>query len=409
MKRSFFSQSPRLRPFLRIIVLSTIAFSLFAFVHIDLHPTTNANAAKRAPQRSRSEEKTNFFTIVSLQLEGASLESVLERYSTLYDFEYWLDRRVDPSTPIDCSTSDAPLIEAFDAIFSSAGLSFCIVNDSFLYVGPEDAADEALALFEIKRAEAFVYPPATAERLGSVVKFSTAPYSEPRDVLRALAQTARLKTTGFDKTPFDRWRGAEFNTICDSDILTLLFLGFNVEYDLDEKSGAIKPVAIDRNRKTQLYCADGAAKKINKAKFPKCDFNVDGTTVTGKFSDLVEVEKELSRVRRQNLSSVNEKATTSESNQPSSRRAVAASKQRRYQVSGAISNKTLGDVFDYLKKSADVYCYLDESIEATGVSLDTRISCEFKNADIRGIGAIIAKQIGAAADVEGNSIVFVKP
>ena len=81
-------------------------------------------------------------------------------------------------------------------------------------------------------------------------------------------------------------------------------------------------------------------------------------------------------------------------------------KSSHIEVSGAITNKTLRDLFSYLKKNSKITCELDPSFETKGITLDTRITCEFNQSDVKEIASIISVQIGAVAKVEGAKITF---
>ena len=77
------------------------------------------------------------------------------------------------------------------------------------------------------------------------------------------------------------------------------------------------------------------------------------------------------------------------------------------EVSGTVSNKTLNDLFIYLKNSG-ILCSLDPSMESLGVTLNSRITCKFNHSKIDDIARIIAAQINAKATVKDKYYLFKK-
>ena len=381
------------------------------------HDSSNVYAARRIPDRGNDAKGSSaeaFFAPVSLELDGIQLIDFLDRYSELYGFTFFLDRRVDPTTSVSCSVSNIPLIDALNAVFTSSHLSFCVVDGALLYVGPEDAAAELQLLFQIKRSEleSGAIPTSFATKLERSVDFQISPFAEPHDVFQALARLAQIKLIEFENLPFDRWRGVRISNVYVGNLLTVLAIGFNAEYQYDPKANAVKPTPIDRDRtETLIYDAE-LTSQLSRSRFHACSFQDVGnkTMITGKFADLVEVEVEAAKARRvfyENAARANAPnigAETQENDTPSR----ASSRGGKTLISGSVVNKTLRDLFAYLEKSANVRCQLDPSLQAKGVSLDTRITCDFKNADVRKVGTTIASQIGARAQIDGNTITFTK-
>ncbi len=378
------------------------------------HFQTNVFAAKRAPEKRTEHARNSFFKQVSLELDGVQLIDFLDRYSKLYDFDFFLDRRVDPTKLVSCSVSKAPLIDAFDAAFSNANLSFCVVDNSFLYVGPEDSGAEAQLLFQIKRSELELggTPQTVVQRLTSTIDFQIAPYAEPSDIFQSLARRAQIKCQGFDALPFDRWRAASFENVAVANLITIFALGFNAEFQYDSEAKAVKPTPIDRARNATLLYDSKTTAELDRSQFRNCTFQDEGATtrITGAFEELMRVEAEIAKTRRQAFENEAKLDAQDEERQDEVKRPKprASSRSGKALVSGAVVNKPLRDVFAYLEKNSGILCELDPSMETAGVTLDTRVTCEFKNADARKIGNAIATKIGARAQIDGATITFVK-
>ncbi len=365
--------------------------------------------------------ENRFFEPISSTVDGASLESILTRYSEVYGFTYFIDRRVDPSTPVAGSFVDVPFVDALRQTLDAADLSFCVLNGSVLCVLPGDAAGELLLLCASRREAAAKLPKNVAQRLTASLDFAVEDFAEPAATFERLASRSRLKFAGFDKTPFDRWRAVEFKNVVVSDLTTLLLFGFGVDYRYDEAENAVRPVALDKKRRVErVYPAEDAA-KLRKSEYPECEFapaRLDGTDavrVSGPFSAVAKVEYAVSLIKRerwaaeakQNADRRTARAEAAAGKANGKRKSNATAGKRKV-VSGSIKNKTLKDVFAYLKTNVGLECSLAPSATAAGLSLSTRVSCEFRNADAEKIAALLAAELDARFEIDGARVVFSK-
>ncbi len=407
--------------------LLTISFSLLFFLSIpnvvelrDFSVFTQSELFANPISKKKPAVRNgmNFLAPVSIELKDVELLRFLERYSELYEFHFFMDRRVDPSILVSGSYTDAPFISALADILKKVNLGYCVVDNVFLYIGPQDAVGEALLLLYLKRDQLFEdFPKQVAEKLSSTIDFEISPFSEPQVVFQSLAKQTRLKFAGFDKTPFDLWRGTVFERITVADVLTILTIGFNVDYAYDSDSSSIKPTSIDRRQKVMRYYPKETADQIKKKNHPNCSFheanygNEPAICVAGFFEDVAPVEYEYFQICQENLSEKAKPFHSTESVKPTwNSKATSSSSNRstHVEITGTVSNKTLNDLFAYLKKNSKITCKLDPSLASSGVTLDTRVTCEFNHSDVEDIASIIASQIKAKATVADGTIVFSK-
>ena len=350
-----------------------------------------------------------FLTKVSFEIEGVRLLDFLENYSETYGFTFFLDRRVDPSTPLTGSCTDEPLIRALDVLLSASQLSFLVVDDSsLLYVGPQEAAGEALLLLARKNEGVGLEhaPQQMVARLFTTIDFQINQFTEPKEVFKSFALRARLKLSGFEKTPFDLYRSARFEKVYIGSVLTILGLGFNVDYRYDEATASFKPVSIDKDAEVSRYYSVDTVKKLKREDYPDCIFenqSFDGKKmirVDGPFKTVAKIELLLSQDERLFSDISNNRPTLVGETSPQ------GTNHKQTRISGEIGNASLRNLFAYLQKNANVVCKLDAALEADGVTLESRVSCKFTNADINQIGSIVAKQINATPVIVGNVITF---
>ncbi len=372
----------------------------------------------------------NLFRPISLTCDGEELRSILERFSEICEIAYFIDRRVDPSTLLAGSFSDEPAIDALRKMLDDAELSFCCVDGSLIWVGPRDASGELLLLFALKREEFDAAPEKVAEKLTSTLDFSFPDFAEPRDVFQTLSKRTRLKFDGFEKTPFDRWRAAEFRDVVAADLISTLSIGFNVDFRWDADANALKPVALDRSRAVERSYSSALVRKLDRKNFPNVEFseNADGETVgvAGAFADVARVEyavallgnEEFRRSQGAALASNGNGNGKNDGTGKSGKNGTVAGRNSgnsarknggaRKEVSGSLEDKRLRDVFTYFETNFGLTFELDDSLTAAGVTLETRISCEFRNADARKVAATIAGKIGSTFKIDGNRVVFSK-
>ncbi|MBP3532284.1 MAG: hypothetical protein J6K25_14090 [Thermoguttaceae bacterium] len=373
--------------------------------------------------------ENRLFEPVSLTLDGSPLVSVLERYAEIYQFAYFIDRRVDPSTSVAGSFVDVPFVDALRKMLDDAELSFCVLNGSVLCVAPKDAAGELLLLCALRREAAAEFPKTVAQRLTATVDFAVEDFAEPAATFERLANRSRLKFAGFDKTPFDRWRGAEFKNVVVSDLTTLLLFGFDVDYRYDAAEKAIRPATLDRTRQVERVYPEADAAKLRKTDYPNCRFAAarldgkDAVQVSGSFADVAQVEYAVSLIKRERWAdearrNADRRTARAEADaaanvanadgKTNGKRNSGATGGKRKVVSGSIKNKTLKDVFAFLKTNVGLECSLAPSATAAGLNLSTRVSCEFRNADAQKIAATLAAELDAEFELDGDRVVFSK-
>lgn len=364
--------------------------------------------------------ENRLFEPVSATFDGSSLAAILERYSEFYHFAYFIDRRVDSSTPIAGSFVDEPFIDALRKILNEADLSFCVLNGSVLCVVPNDAAGELLLLWALRREAAAELPRNVADRLTATIDFAVEDFAEPTATFERLASRSRLKFVGFEKTPFDRWRATKFNNVVVSDLTTLLLFGFGVDYRYDAAEKALRPATLDRSRRVERVYPEEDAAKLSKSEYPDCLFEAarldgaDAIRVSGPFDAVAKVEYAVSLIKRDRWiaearqNAERRAARTTADGKSKKKQNSNTTGDKRKVVSGSIKNKTLRDVFAFLKTNVGLECSFAPSATAAGLSLSTRVSCEFNNADASKIAAILAAELDARFEIAANRVVFSK-
>ena len=353
-------------------------------------------------------------TVVSVDFEGESLVPFLEKSAATYNFEFLLDRRVDPERTISGAFSNVPFLVVLKRILEDADLYCFEINDSLLYIGSRETVGETLLALKLKREEAANWPKKSAERMRSTVDLTIPPAAETRELFDALAQKTRVKLIGAEYVQFDRVRGVALKDVPIGDLSTLITIGYNLDFKYDPKTGETRLVAFDKEREVARDYAQGLDVFALQKNFPTCAFEtndesgVGSARVSGAFKDVAHIEFEIWRLddKKKTAQETKSRVASNDSNGTTPTRPRAASGKSRVEISGVIKNKTLRDIFAYLQKNAGVECALDDSLDGSEVSLDSRVSCEFNGADLAEIAATIARKLDVDYRIEDGKILF---
>lgn len=357
---------------------------LFFFLAVVFGFTALCGAESRKKEPSPKAE-TDWSQEINCQCRELPLYDALKMLTEGYGFTFFLDRRLDTETPITFSAEGTPLLSALVELAESAGLEAVSVGDSVLYVGPPGGGGELLLLIaEHRKSEQtrrFIPP----KRDGYVI---------PAELLRDTAKKDGKVWTGLEMMPFDCWRAESLSSMPISEFYSLVLIGYGVDYQLDPEKSEFKPVKIDRNISVTRTWAKEDLSGVDFDAFP-------GVTVTpiraemrgtGPFQEIAKLEYAVSKNR--NLRILKEQRTDGTGT------AVAGTKKV---VSGKIQQGTLRTIADYLEKEMGIRLLLDPSLDAAGITLDTRISCEFKNANPEEALKIIAARLHVDYSFKGSS------
>ena len=318
-------------------------------------------------------------------------------------FSFFLDRRVDPDTPLSFEAEGVPLIEGVARAVESAGLSF-VLFDTLIYVGPPDAGGELLLATALRESGRMFEANPAAERLTVPTVLKAPEFCEPRTVLDNAAKKVKFRWEGLDRMPFDCWRELNFPSLPTETVFSILLVGFNVTYELDAEKPTLKPVAFRRDASVERSYPAAMTEKIDFSSFSDCQkTEIAGTVrVSGPFREMARLEYALSKENIwRELTRVAELGSS-----PAASPAVSPTAEGGRVVSGEIRQQPLGGLFDYLKKTFGAEFLLDPSVERLGLSPESRISCRFKAANLKKASKIVADTLGVKFRVSENRVIF---
>lgn len=322
----------------------------------------------------------------------------LARRADVTGLALFLDRRVDPQTPVTYSSSDGSLFDGLLGMVESCGLSLAAIGP-ILYVGPPDAAGELLLLDALHQQSKSFAPNPAAVRLEKSVPLRAPEFSEPRKLLEELAKDAKFDWNGLEMMPFDCWRAVDLPPTPTEELISLLLIGFNVDYRIDEKKAVLKPVSIPRGEQVTRNYAPAETAELVRDAYPDCRWTEAAGTVRvdGPFPEVARIEYAVFKAR---MKSMIARQLAEQANRP------APSGGGNLLLSGTFRQTELSTVLTNLAQTFESDFVLDSSLEAAGISPETRVSCEFDRVDRKKAAKIVADTLGVSVRTDGEKTIF---
>jgi hypothetical protein len=199
--------------------------------------------------------EANFDRMVSVTWQGVPMRDALARLANANRVGLFIDRRVDPTTLINFKAENKTVRQVFLDFADSAGL-YCYFFGSVVYIGQDKMRDIFPLLISRhrkfvaqidKNAPANKMLPAARAKLQRLVNIRLPMLSEPKNVLKNLAQQHQFTWHNLDKVPHDVWAENILPPMPMGDFLILMLVGFDLDYvcefqdkDSSDKNSPVK-------------------------------------------------------------------------------------------------------------------------------------------------------------------------
>jgi hypothetical protein len=200
---------------------------------------SNASSLSGSPLAHRLE------TRVSITWEGQQLGQALARLGEAQKIALWLDRRVDPDTPLDITATDRTLPEVLDEIGQPHGWSASVFA-GIVYFGPRQTAEDLATLAALARQRLANAPAASRASWLKAETWSIPRLSQPRELLRDLVQSAGATLTGDEQISLDLWPDRKLPALAVIDRAVLVLSGFDLTCQVSENGRQLQVVPIKR-------------------------------------------------------------------------------------------------------------------------------------------------------------------
>jgi hypothetical protein len=217
------------------IVPLSVAATLLAFL------ASIASQPLHAQLRGRDLKKGGEFLAVLTQRRGVEwkglpLHVATEQLSADLKLAIFLDRRVDPTTPIDVSADNGPVYQILDQMAESAKLDVAVI-ESVVYLAPAGTGNEIGA-----RGHRMAQ-----QRLPAVWRTSRPldwpRLSSPKEQLEGLLRGRRLRVVNSAEIPHDVWRATHLPAIPLSVQTQILLAGFELEVSVSRNVASLRAVS----------------------------------------------------------------------------------------------------------------------------------------------------------------------
>lgn len=338
---------------------------------------------------------------VSITWQDVQLTTALARLQETQSLATWLDRRIDPSTPITLSVVDQPLGEVLATLASQAGATTTPFA-GLVYLGPQQTAEELATLAALARQPLAKAPPAARGAWLKSQPWAFAKLSQPRVLLSDLAASVGAKVENEQLVPHDLWPACETPALAPIDRAVLLLAGFDLTCQIEAGDGVLKITPIQR---PVVIAEEYRVAKSRQSAFDATLGELAGATQTGDenrptISARVEDHQRL----RAALSGrpTGAVAAAAALRSVSKKAAGSALEDRRFTLT--IANKPLEPVLNQLASQLNLQLVWDDSLPSDAPGRAALVSCEVDRADLDKLLKSLLTPAGLEFDREENRI-----
>ena len=341
---------------------------------------------------------------ISVEWQKRELRPALEQLAGVGNFNYYLDRRVDPGLLLEMQFQNRPIREILAHIAEQLGLGYAEVGN-IAYLGPKETAMVLPLLLGLKQDELSRLPEAVSQNFSTPYHFHSDFLDSPKQVFQAIAKQAKCDPKVFDLLPHDLWPELSFSQASPLELFTVLLGGFDMTFGISRNGKTVTPAPIDREKTvSREYSLSKQEAEDRKTVCP----GVSVRTVRGS----VRVEGRLDAVAawdnldRQQISKkqsdIQPPTTTSTADSP------VPFALRRF--TATITQQSVRTILASFAKTLEAEIAIDEeSFKKKGLSLDQRVSAELKNATLEEALQKCLDPISGTFEISGSKIkVFAK-
>jgi hypothetical protein len=303
---------------------------------------------------------------VTISLVKVPLSRALKSIRTAQHIATVLDRRVDPDQEIQLAQTREPLRTGLRKLADQLRIGYCQLGP-VAYFGPASTAGRLRTLAALRLEDARILPQAASRKFLQMRSSHWEDLAEPKKLVEALAEEARVDLVGADRIPHDLWPAADLPALTWIDRLTLIAAQFDFTFRIEKGGGQVELTKIpDKVVLARTYQAtrqtDSVAKRWAKA-LPAAQVTVEDQKirVVGSLEDHEIVEHRLRGA-------------------PTQRTTVVPGKEV-YQLT--IEQTPLGQVLEQLAQRLSLEFQIDRKvIERAEISMDQLVSVKVENASL---------------------------
>lgn len=314
----------------------------------------------------------------SARWEHVALRTILNRIGSVRNLAILLDRRVDPTREMSVSADGEELLRFLDRVAAKNSADVHVVGNT-VFIGTGASTGKLRTLVARRQGELLNdsngHPHRRQLELTRPTTISWDDLTTPTDVLGRIADHFELTIENPQELPHDLWAAALIPEASASELLSLVLIQFDQTFEWADNGTRIRIVPIpqrvivERRHFPPRDTTPGEA----LASWRKAIPGVDGTIIGNHIllSGTVEQHEAIERLRRPESISAR---PTRAAPRPSSL------SRERFNLR---TNATVSALMKKLSEPGNsqvLFEYDEAELRAAGISLDTRVSFELKNA-----------------------------
>ncbi len=162
-------------------------------------------------------------------MAGVPLRDALARLGRAHGRSVFLDRRVDPSRPVEINVRTVPLIEAIARIASQHRLGSTRLGP-VAYVGPDFASARLRTLAALRWADVEKLGRSSRTKLSTPIVLAWPELASPRSIFQQISKKSGVAIDDLDSVPHDLWPAGRLPALPPVDLLTLIGNGLDLTF-----------------------------------------------------------------------------------------------------------------------------------------------------------------------------------
>jgi hypothetical protein len=309
-------------------------------------------------------------TTVSVQWRETPFGESLKRLAEAQNIGLFIDRRLDPSTPLHFESTGQPLGEILQQLALSLGQG-CVLFETTVYLLPKDAAEMLPVLLEEQQNRLEKLTPRRAAIFRRKRSIHIPFLSEPKDILQKLALQHNFRWKNLEILPHDLWDEKSLNNLSLNELLTILLIGFEMTFEIEDNDETLVILPLSQRQ--------SRPPPTTNVKIPS--ENIESNIKNIQFPPNHETPKV------QNIQNVPQIPLA----------------QRRFTLK--VENQRLDILLQSLSQRLNMKLAVDEkSLAAKSVEPDSRVSFEVKNATIVQLFRAILRPLKLDFQIKGNTL-----
>ncbi len=312
------------------------------------------------------------------------LKKALESLTETRNVAYWLDRRLDPTTPISFSGNTTTLRECLLQLSDETEMIDVAWIGNVVYVGPHDAANRLATINQLHTEQLRKLNAAQRSKLLRMTNVQWPRLTTPRQLIDALEQRLGVTVTGKGRVVHDLWPERTLPRIRTLEQLELLLAGFDLSFQLKD-DGGINVIPMPRTPKASwnVRIPTSRHNAVQTVLGQRESASMKGNVLTGTWRDNEAIKSAIASATEETKSDAAPKA------------------QLRYTLS--VEAKPFAPLVNSLCRQLNIECQLGE-LSASARS--RRISFDVEEATQEQLLAAIANAAKLGFKVSGTTVTF---